>query len=181
MSRTIVAGVLVVAAIATFGDWVWEAIGCHGMTAGVLHGAALLTAVGGALGAASGRLVRGLPIGTLAGTGGALAYYALVAAFGPRAESTAIPAAWVATWLLMALLEGRWLAATRRSWPAIALRGTAAAGLSGLAFYLLLDTLWGAPPIGARDYAIQFVAWAGAWAPGMLALSLGSRRSGQSS
>lgn len=177
MLRTLVVGVLVVAAIATFGDWAWAALGCHGMTAGVVHGAVLLTAVGGVIGAASGHFFKGLPIGTLAGTGGALAYYALVAALGSRAESAAIPAAWVVTWLLMALLEGRWLAATRRSWPAIALRGTAAAGLSGVAFYLLLDTLWGAPPSGARDYAIQFAAWAGAWAPGLLALTLRAGRS----
>jgi len=162
-----------VAATATLADWAWYSFdSCRGMAAGVIHGAVLLTVVGGALGAASGRLLRGLPIGTLAGTGGALAYYLLVAAFGERAEDAAIPAAWVVTWLLLALLEGRWISPTRRSWPAIAGRGTAAAVLSGIAFYLVLDRLWGAPPAGGRNYALQFAAWAAAWAPGMLVLAL---------
>lgn len=173
----IAAGILGVAATATLGDWVWDTFdACQGMAAGLIHGAVLLTVLGGALGAASGRLLRGLPVGTLAGTGGALAYYGFVAAFGPRASEAAIPAAWVVTWLLMALLEGRWLAPTRRAWPAIAARGTAAAVLSGIAFTLVLEQLWGTPPTGGRNYALQFAAWAAAWAPGMLVLTLRPRR-----
>jgi hypothetical protein len=166
-----------VAATATLADWVWYTFGCHGIAAGVIHGALLLTAVGGALGAASGRLVRGLPIGTLAGIGGALFYFAIVATAGERAYAAAIPAAWVVTWLALALLEGRWISPTRRSWLAIAVRGTAAALLSGIAFYLVLDRLWGAPPPGGRNYAVQLAAWAAAWAPGMLVLALRARRS----
>jgi len=177
MLLRIVAGILVVAATATTADWAWYTFGCHGTTAGVIDGAVLLTAVGGALGAASGRLLRGLPVGTLAGVGGALSYYALVAGFGERANDAAIPAAWVVTWLWMALLEGRWISPIRRSWLAIAGRGTAAALLSGIAFYLVLDQLWGEPPADGRNYALQFAAWAAAWAPGMLVLTLRSRRS----
>ena len=177
MPLKIIAGILVVAALATLGDWVWYTYPevCNGMSAGVIHGAVLLTAVGGALGAASGRLLRGLPIGTLAGIGGALAYYVLVAAFGERAHGAAIPAAWVVTWILIAVLEGRWLSPTRRSWLAITGRGTTAAVLSGLAFYLVLDQLWGDPPPEGRNYAVQFAAWAAAWAPGLLALTLRTR------
>lgn len=178
MPLKIITGILVVAALATLADWVWYTFEvCRGIAAGVIHGAVLLTAVGGALGAASGRLLRGLPIGTLAGIGGALAYYVLVAAFGERAYDAAIPAAWVVTWLLLAVLEGRWLSPTRRSWFAIAGRGTSAAVLSGIAFYLVLDALWGAPPPEGRNYAVQFAAWAAAWAPGLLALALRPRRS----
>ena len=178
MPLKIVTGILVVAAIATIGDWAWYNLDvCQGIAAGVIHGAVLLTAVGGAIGAASGRILRGLPIGTLAGIGGALAYYAIVAAFGERAYNAAIPAAWVVTWLLMAVLEGRWISPSRRSWLAIAGRGTAAAVLSGIAFYLVLDLLWGAPPAGGRNYAIQFAAWAAAWAPGMIVLTLRAGRS----
>lgn len=173
----IVTGILVVAATATVADWAWYTFGCQGIAAGVIHGAVLLTVVGGAIGAASGRLLRGLPIGTLAGVGGALAYYALVAAFGERAYEAAIPAAWVVTWLSMAVLEGRWISPIRRSWIAIAGRGTAAAVLSGIAFYLVLEQLWGDPPSSGRDYAIQFASWSAAWAPGMLALTLRAGRS----
>lgn len=178
MPLKIITGVLLVAGLATLGDWVWYTFEvCRGMVAGVLHGAVLLTAVGGAIGAASGRLLRGLPIGTLAGVGGALVFYALVAVFGERAHDFAIPAAWVVTWLLMATLEGRWISSTRRSWLAIAKRGTAAAVLSGITFFLVLAVLWGEPPPEGRNYALQFAAWAVAWAPGLLALTLRSRRS----
>jgi len=173
----ILLGILVVAATATLGDWIWATFeACRGIAAGVIHGAALLTAVGGALGAASGRLLRGLPFGTLSGTAGALVYYALVLTLGARVDPIAIPAAWVVTWLVMALLEGRWLAPARRSWPAIAARGTAAAVGSGIAFYLVLDLLWGPTPAEGRNYALQLAAWAAAWAPGMLVLSLGTKR-----
>lgn len=173
MSLKIVTGILVVAATATVGDWAWYTFDvCHGMAAGVIHGAVLLTVLGGALGAASGRILRGLPIGTLAGIGGALSYYAFVAAFGERTDDVAIPIAWIVTWLLMAIFEGRWLSPARRSWLAIAGRGTAAAVLSGVAFYLVSDRLWGAAPPGGRNYALQFAAWAVAWAPGMLVLTL---------
>src|SRR5262245_57709195 len=93
MSLKIVTGILIVAATATAADWVWYTFGCQGMAAGLIHGAVLLTVLGGAVGAASGRIVRGLPIGTLAGIGGALTYYALVAVFGARAYGAGIPVA----------------------------------------------------------------------------------------
>jgi hypothetical protein len=173
MPRSILVGILIVAAVATAGDWIWYTYGVrHSLTAGVIHGALLLTVVGGALGAAAGRTLRGLPIGTVAGIGGALAYYAIIAIFGGRTYGAAIPASWIVMWLLLAALEGRWLRAPlRRSWREIAVRGVAAAALGGVAFYLVLTTLWGAPPESGRNYALQFAAWAFAWAPGLLALA----------
>ena len=175
---TIVAGILLVAATATAADWIWYSHGVHHtVAAGVIYGAAVLTAAGGALGASAGRLLRGLPIGTLAGIGGALVYYAIVATIGGGTYGAAIPIAWVATWLLMAVLEGRWLrAGARRSWLAILVRGVLAAALGGTAFYLVMNQLWGAPPPGGRNYAMQFAAWTIAWAPGLLTLALGRGR-----
>jgi hypothetical protein len=174
-----VAAILVVAASATFADWFWYTYGVrHRMTAGVLHGALLLTVVGGALGALSGRLLKGLPVGAIAGIGGALAYYAIVAFFDRRAYGAAIPVAWIVLWLLMAVLEGRWLRAPqRRPWREIVTRGLVAAVLGGLAFFLVVGTLWGSPPPSGRNYALQFAAWALAWAPGILALTLGGAAS----
>ncbi len=174
----IVLGILLVAATATLGDWIWYTFGVrHSATAGLIHGAALLTVVGGVLGAVAGRTLKGLPIGTAAGVGGALAYYALVALVDDRPYGTAIPAAWIVMWLLMAVLEGRWLRpAARRSWLEVAVRGTSAAALSGIAFYLVLEMLWGAPPASGRNYTIQFAAWACAWAPGLLALTVPESR-----
>ena len=178
MPIAIFAGILAVAAVATLADWIWYTFDVrHGMAAGMIHGALLLTVAGGALGAAAGRTVRGLPIGTLAGLGAALAYYVILGVSGGRTYGASIPAAWVVMWLLLAALEGRWLRAPeRRSWREIAARGALAAVLGGVAFYLVLRTLWGAPPEGGRNYAIQFAAWSFAWAPGLLALAAGRPR-----
>jgi rhodanese-related sulfurtransferase len=171
-------GVLIVAAAATAADFIWYEFGVrHRMSAGVIHGAAVLGAVGGVLGAQSGRVLRGLPIGALAGVGGAVSYYAIMAASGGRTYGAAIPAAWVLTWIYLAALDGRWLRApNRRPWSVILTRGVVAALTGGVAFYLVMNVLWGRPPAGGRNYAVQFLAWAFAWAPGLLALTLGSRR-----
>ena len=156
-----IAGIVVVAAAATLGDLIWYSVGVrHTMTAGLLHGALLLAVLGGVLGAASGRLVKGLPIGALAGIGGALSYYGL------------IPGAWVIMWLLLATLEGRWLRAPdRRRWSEIAIRGVVAAVVGGVAFALVRTVLWGSAPGEGRNYLVQFAAWTFAWAPGVLALT----------
>ena len=56
---TVIAGI-VVAAAATLGDFIWYTVGVrHTMVAGLVHGALLLTAVGGTLGLASGHLAKG--------------------------------------------------------------------------------------------------------------------------
>jgi rhodanese-related sulfurtransferase len=172
--KTIV-GVFVVAAVATVGDSIWYTYGVrHTMLAGLVHGALLLTVVGAVLGAASGRVLKGLPMGALAGIGAAASYYVLVAVMDRRTYGSAIPAAWVIMWLILAALEGRWLRAPeRRTWAALAGRGLAAAVIGGLAFYLVMNILWGRPPAGGRNYVVQFFAWAFAWAPGLFTLSLG--------
>lgn len=172
---TTLAGILLVAAAATLADWVWYTFGVrHDVAAGLIHGALLLTVVGGVLGAAAGRTLKGLPIGAVGGIGGALAYYVIVALVDDRPYGAAIPASWVAMWLLMSLLEGRWLrAAAPRPWLEILVRGVAAALLGGVAFYLVVGTLWGAPPESGRNYLRQFAAWAVAWTPGLLALTAG--------
>ena len=173
-------GIAVVAAAATFGDLIWYTVGVrHTMTAGVLHGALLLTVAGGVLGAASGRLLKGLPIGTIAGVGGALSYYVLVAVMDRRTYGTAIPASWVIMWLLVAVLDGRWLRAPdRRSWKDVLARALAAAIAGGIAFALVRNVLWGRAPAEGRNYALQFAAWAFAWAPGLLAMTMQRRRRG---
>jgi hypothetical protein len=172
---TIVLGILGVALVATLADYTWYTLHVrHSLTTGLIHGAVLLTAVGAVLGLDAGRPVKGLPIGTLSGVGGALIYYVLVALVDRRTYGTAIPAAWVGMWLLVAVLDGRWLRAPqRRPWPEVALRGLLAAVLGGVAFFLVMNTLWGRPPATGRNYLVQFAAWAVAWAPGLLALTIG--------
>jgi hypothetical protein len=171
-SRSILVGILVVAAAATAADWIWYTRNVpHCLSAGVAHGALLLTVVGGVLGAAASRTVRGLPIGTIAGVAGALTYFLVIETTGGKVYGPAIGVAWVVTWLVLAALEGRWLRApVPRGWIEIALRGVAAALLSGIGFYLVFQTLWG-EQTEERNWALQFVAWAVAWGPGLIALS----------
>ena len=55
------------------------------------------------------------------------------------------------------------------------MRGVLAAVFSGVAFFLVMNTLWGRPPATGRNYVVQFAAWVVAWAPGLLALTLDRR------
>jgi len=165
-----------VAAVATAGDYVWYTYGVrHNITNGIIHGVVLLTTVGLVLGARSGCVLRGLPIGVLAGAGGALLYDLFVAFLDPRPYGLAIPMAWLGMWVLLAALEGRWLNDPPRPRWSIAARGLAASVFGSLAFYLVMSTLWGRPPDTGRNYALQFLAWAFAWAPGLFALTVGPR------
>jgi hypothetical protein len=98
--RTLV-GILGVALVVTLADYTWYTLHVrHNMMTGIIHGVVLLTAVGAVLGLHAGRVARGLPIGALAGIGGALTYYLLVALVDRRTYGSAIPASWVALWLL---------------------------------------------------------------------------------
>jgi len=49
--------------------------------------------------------------------------------------------------------------------------------IGGLAFYLMLDVLWGHDGEANKNYLVQFGAWVIAWAPGILALTLTTYRS----
>jgi hypothetical protein len=164
-------GVLLVALVSTLGDYVWYEFGVrHRVAVGVLHGAVLLMAVGGVVGMAARRIGAGLPIGAAAGVGGAIAYY-LIDMITPG--SVAMIAAWAVCWLLLAVGEGRLLQRPSRPWTEVIVRGVLAAVLGGLAFYAVVNLLWGRPPAGGRNYLLQFAAWTVAWAPGILALVAG--------
>jgi hypothetical protein len=164
--------VLAVAAVSTASDYTWYEIGVgHRMVTGVITGAVMLMAVGGALGWMAGRLVPGLLVGIAAGVLGALAYYAMTAPLGRGAMLTA----WAMVWIALAIGEGRLLQRSPRRWGQIVVRGVAAAALSGLAFYAVADGLWGRAPAGGRNYALQFVRWMVAWAPGLVAIGLPRR------
>lgn len=177
MSATvrILLGIVVVALVSTVGDYIWYEYGVrHQVLTGILHGAALLAAVGGVIGVPSGRVLAGIPVGALAGVSGALVYYGIVTLGGRGSGTTAMVIAWATLWIVLAMLDGRVLRGPIvRDWKPIFVRGFVAAALGGVAFYLMMDTLWGRPPAGGRSYITQFGAWLAAWAPGLLALTLG--------
>ena len=169
-----VLGLLFVAAVATFGDWFWYEMGVrHRMTAGAMHGALLLGAVGLVLGWVSGRVLKGLVAGVAAGVAGAMAYYGMAAMGGRGSMLIAMVAAWAAVWLMLAVLDGKWLRAPAgRPWSEIFARGLVAAVLGAVAFYFVLDLLWGHDREANKNYLVQYGAWVFAWAPGVLALTL---------
>ena len=165
-------GVAFVAAVATIGDYAWFELGARNRaTAGSIHGAFLLGSVGLVLGWLSGRVLAGLAAGVAAGVGGALAYYAMAAAMGGRGMNMqAVVAAWAAIWVVLAISDGRLLRRPRASWGESLARGLAAAVFGGLAFYLMVDQLWGTDP-REGNALLRFVDWMVAWAPGILAIT----------
>jgi len=170
MLRLVIA-ILGVAAVATASDYTWYEIGIgHTRIAGVVTGALMLGAVGAALGWSAGRLLAGLPLGIVAGVGGALAYYGIGSMMGRGYYGPMIPA-WMLCWIILAIGEGKILRS--RSWGEILTRGVAAAVLAGIAFYAVSGPLWGRAPAGGRNYLMQFAMWVCAWAPGMLAIAIG--------
>ena len=172
MSR-LLTGIVIVAAVSTAGDYVWYEIGIrHRMLSGIIHGAVLLTAVGGTLGAAHGRTLAGLPMGTVAGIAGALVYYALF----PFLRGWSMLAAWASLWIMLAVIDGRVVRRVKRSAALCVIQGASAALLSGVTFYLVVGALWGRPPAGGRNYFMQFAMWIIAWAPGILAIGQDLRR-----
>jgi len=168
----LLAGILFVAAVATFGDYVWFEIGIrHQVTAGALHGAVLLGSVGLVLGWLAGRMLAGLLSGIAAGVGGAAGYY-MIASSSQRSETfPAMIAAWAAVWLVLAACDGRILRRPPRAWSEVLIRGGVAAVVGGLAFYAVLGVIWGDRAPGERNYLLQFGAWMVAWAPGILAIA----------
>src|SRR5262245_43582873 len=94
-------GILIVAAASTASDYVWFEIGVrHRMWVGVLTGALMLMAVGGAIGWTSRKVVAGLWLGVAAGVIGALAYYAMAPALP---DLSAMLAAWALVWIVLAI------------------------------------------------------------------------------
>jgi hypothetical protein len=158
---------LIVALVATIGDYIWFEYGVqHTTTAGVVHGAALLLAVGMVLGHAAGSLARGSLGGIAAGVAGAMAFYAVSR---PLGYLGALIASWAFMWIVLAAINA-WLrgrVVTVGDWAA---RGAIAAVASGAAFYLV-SGIWTDHPDGGRNYLWHLIAWTIAWAPGLFALT----------
>lgn len=162
-----IASAFLLAALSTFGDWVWARyIPTHQMIWGLVHGALICAAMGAALCLATRRwadLPKAAGGALVIGLFGAGAFYLLFPAIGWAAMFVA----WMLLWVLLAALHrqlGGHPALGRQTW----IRGGLAALLSGLAFWAI-SGIWLDPP-ATPDYPLFFAYWMIAFLPGFLAL-----------
>jgi hypothetical protein len=168
---------LIVALVATIGDFIWFEYGVrHTTVAGVTHGAALLLSVGLVLGHAAGALGKGAIGGVAAGVAGAGAFYAVTGSLGYLGG---LIAAWVFMWIVLGAVNA-WVHGSLAKPAEWVSRGLVAALASGTTFYFV-SAIWTDHPDGGRNYVWHLVAWTIAWTPGLGALTWGSlRRSAES-
>lgn len=154
---------VVVAAVATLGDWVWATfLSQHLMAAGVAHGALLCLAMGAMIGRPGGRAFAGAAAGVGIGTVAAALFYALA----PLFRTGAMFVAWFALWVMLAwLMPGT---SRARAWHRMG-RGLIAGTASGLAFYAV-SGMWTRWDPDAVNYMDHFTRWAIAFAPGFIGL-----------
>jgi hypothetical protein len=165
-----IAGALLLGAANTLGDFVWAWLDLRHRTAfGIAHGSLLLLCLGLYLGVLVGRPLVGAIGGIVSGVLAAAVFYILAPILG----ITAMFAAWMALWIMVALLDGV-LLRREAAGPAL-VRGVSAAVLSGLAFYAISD-IWLKPPPDGPHYLTNFVSWTIAFLPGFLALLAGRKK-----
>jgi hypothetical protein len=163
-----VVGALLLAALSTFGDFVWARfVSAHRTPLGLIHGTLLLLAMGLYLGALRGRPARGALAGALVGLCAAASFYVLA----PLLGYSAMFVSWMALWLGFAFLDARLRGGVRAR--ELFARGLAAAVGSGLAFYAI-SGIWTKPAPGGPSYPYHFLCWTIAFLPGFGALLLGA-------
>lgn len=167
-------GTLIVAAVSTASDYTWFEFGVrHSVWTGVITGAVMLMAVGGVIGWTGRRISAGLWLGVVSGVFGALAYFAMQPSLG---RNVAMMVAWVSLWMVLAIGDARLVRMPRRRWVEALGRGILAAALSGVAFYVMVSSLWSYVPSSSRNYGLQYARWIVAWAPGILTIAMPGRR-----
>ena len=167
----------VVAAVATFGDWVWAAfLSQHLVVAGMVHGALLCLAMGAMLALPACRAEAGMRrrrgrrvvLGAAAGIGVGIAAAGFFYLLAPMLRMWAMLPAWFALWVMLSVVT-RALGVAPRTWGETLARGVLAGLLSGTAFYLVAD-MWTAWDPSRINYVEHLARWAFAFAPGFLAL-----------
>ncbi len=162
---------VILAAVATAGDWVWASfLPRHLVIAGVVHGALLCLTMGAVLGWPARRVLAGAAAGIAVGVAAAGLFYLLA----PILQMGAMLPAWFGLWVMLSAVTHR-LGRTSGSWRETLVRGVLAGVLSGAAFYLVSDmwTGWDPRNINYLDHAAR---WAFAFAPGFLALQASRSR-----
>jgi hypothetical protein len=164
-----VTGATVIAALSTFGDFVWATwIPRHEVVYGLTHGTLLFLSIGLFLGASRRQPVEGAIYGALIGALAAGSFYLLA----PIVGFSAMFVAWFGLWLALAVMDAHLSKrpAVRR---AVLGRGGAAAIMSGVAFYAI-SGIWRPFDPQGWDYAVHFGAWTLAYLPGFAALLIGN-------
>jgi hypothetical protein len=160
---------LLLGAVMTLGDFVWEALTLrHRVAYGLAHGAVLCLGIGAFIGWRTGRVAPGAAAGPLVGVAAAGLFYLLAPSLG----WTAMVPAWMFFWMCFGLLQ----TALRRDrrWGAALLRGATAAVLSGIAFWAI-SGIWTRPSPGGPDYVRNLWSWTVAFLPGFVCLFTGER------
>lgn len=163
-------GAVILAAISTLGDYVWEALSLrHRMGYGLAHGAIVCLGVGAVVGWRARQAASGAAAGPFVGIAAAGLFYLLAPALGYAAMFPA----WMFFWICFAFLQA--VFDTSRSYRPALLRGLLAAVLSGLAFYIISD-IWTRPSAEGPNYGRHFLSWTFAFVPGFAALFVGGPR-----
>jgi hypothetical protein len=155
---------LFLGAVMALGDYTWAALQIqHRAAYGMAHGAIMCLCLGIAIGVHARRVIPAAAAGPIIGVIAAGAFYLLA----PALRMSAMFPAWMLFWILFALLQHA-LRRTGRAIAAVA-RGSVAALLSGIAFYLI-SSIWTGPSHNAPNLALHFAAWSFAFLPGFLVL-----------
>jgi hypothetical protein len=169
MAFAVIASV-VLGGVMTLGDWAWAALHIqHRVVYGLVHGALMCLCLGVAVGVRVGQPVPAALLGPVIGVIAAGAFYALA----PMLRWSAMFPAWMLLWILFALLQQR--LAKKETIGTAALRGVAAALLSGAAFYAI-SGIWTNDSHSNPNLLRHFGAWTVAFLPGFAALFFPSRR-----
>ena len=170
--RTALIGALAIAAVSTFGDFVWATwIPRHRMVYGLTHGTVLFLAIGLFLGQLARRAVTGALFGALIGVLAAGSYYVLVPLFrglGLIAVILVMVAAWIGAWIALDALHG-YLRRRQRALATAVVRGLIASIVCGVAFYAMSGIWFPFRPRG-WDYLWHYGAWVLAFLPGFVTL-----------
>ncbi|HSC29242.1 MAG TPA: hypothetical protein VLD67_18345 [Vicinamibacterales bacterium] len=167
-----VTAALVLGALSTSGDFLWETLQLrHRVVTGLAHGAVICLFIGLAVGARERKPLAGLAAGPVVGVLAAGGFYILA----PWLRWLAMLPAWMFFWLCFATLQ--WRLRGRDSIRAAIVRGLLAAVLSGLAFWSI-SGIWTEHAPGGPDYLRNFLSWTFAFLPGFAALFAGRREMG---
>jgi hypothetical protein len=169
-----ITGAVAIAAVSTFGDFVWATwIPRHRPIYGLTHGTLLFLAIGFFLGSIASRPAAGAISGALIGAAAAGSFYLLA----PLVGYSSMFVSWFAMWIGLGFVYA-WLMRASVGARVVIVRGLLAGAASGLAFYLI-SGIWRPFNPEGWDYAVHFAAWTFAYLPGFAALMLGKERVGR--